>query len=408
MPKVSVVIPVYNVEAWLPDCLDSVLHQSLQDIEIICIDDASPDRCPAILDDYASRYANIQVIHLTENRRQGYGRNRGMDLASGEYIYFLDSDDMITPESMEELCRLADRDCLDGIFFDSVMLCEDPSLERFAAAYPAVWKKDYPEEVISGQELFAAFMRQQEWTCYVQRQFWRLDFLRREKVRFPDGVEHEDELFAFEAILLAERVRLIHRPYFIRRYRKNSVLTTPPTAKNFHGYFMNSVLMDGFLAERGITLPEAKKRALVMYGLAARYYQVLHEKENMTAWFRERELPLYRIFEASMQESIRYRDMRDGLEEQLRSSRKIYIYGAGAVAETAYKTLEQNNYIVEGFLVSRKENNPAVLHCRPVLTPDEVRPEEGAVILTAMTKLYEEQVRPGLESSGWTVVSFRG
>ena len=408
MPKVSIVIPVYNVEAWLPDCLDSVLRQSLQDIEIICIDDASPDGCPAILDDYASRYANIQVIHLKENRRQGYGRNRGMDLATGEYIYFLDSDDMIAPKSMEELCRFADRDCLDGIFFDSVMLCEDPALERFAAAYPAVWKNSNPEEVVSGQELFASFVNHQEWTCYVQRQFWRLDFLRREGVRFPDGVEHEDELFAFEAILLAKRVRLVHRPYFIRRYRKNSVLTTPPTAKNFHGYFMNFVLMGEFLMERGITLTEAKKRVAGIYGIMSRYYQTLHEKEDMTVWFREQELPLYRFYELSLLESIRYQSMREGLEERLRNCRKIYIYGAGAIAEAAYRTLDQNRFIVEGFLVSRKENNPSVLHCRPVLTPDEVRPENGAVILTAMTKLFEEQVRPGLESSGWTVLSFRG
>ncbi len=145
-----------------------------------------------------------------------------------------------------------------------------------------------------------------------------------------------------------------------------------------------------------------------MYGLMSRYYQTLHEKENMAVWFREQELPLYRFYEASLLESVRYQYMRNGLEEQLRNSKKIYIYGAGAIAEVAYRTLEQNGFIVEGFLVSRKENNPDVLHCRPVLTPAEVRPEDGAVVLTAMTKFYEDQVRHGLESSGWTVISFRG
>ena len=122
MIKVSVVIPVYNVEKYLPACLDSVLSQSLREIEVICIDDASPDRSGEILDDYAARDARVRVLHLTENHMQGYGRNRGIEMAEGKYIYLLDSDDMITPDAMEKLCDLADRDVLDGIFFDSQVI----------------------------------------------------------------------------------------------------------------------------------------------------------------------------------------------------------------------------------------------------------------------------------------------
>ena len=103
MIKVTVVIPVYNVEAYLPACLDSVLGQSLEEIEIICIDDASPDRCGAILDEYAEKDKRVKVIHLPENHKQGYGRNRGEEAARGKYIYFLDSDDMITGTALEEM-----------------------------------------------------------------------------------------------------------------------------------------------------------------------------------------------------------------------------------------------------------------------------------------------------------------
>ena len=95
MPLVSVIIPVYNTEKYLPECLNSVLSQTLRDIEVICIDDASPDNCGKILDEYAQRDSRVKVIHLPENHRQGYGRNRGIERSSGEYLYFLDSDDMI-------------------------------------------------------------------------------------------------------------------------------------------------------------------------------------------------------------------------------------------------------------------------------------------------------------------------
>ena len=103
MSKVSVIIPVYKTEAYLPECLDSVLSQTLGDLEVICIDDCSPDRSGEILDAYARRDGRVQVIHLPENRRQGYGRNRGLERATGEYVYFLDSDDMIEPQALEAI-----------------------------------------------------------------------------------------------------------------------------------------------------------------------------------------------------------------------------------------------------------------------------------------------------------------
>ena len=135
MIKVSIVIPVYKVEKYLPACLDSVLSQSLQDIEVICIDDASPDRCPEMLDEYAARDARVRVLHLPENHQQGYGRNRGTEMARGKYVYFLDSDDMITPEALEELYALAEKDRLDCIYFDSQVIFANKELETKNATY---------------------------------------------------------------------------------------------------------------------------------------------------------------------------------------------------------------------------------------------------------------------------------
>ena len=88
MEKVSVIIPVYRVEAYLPACLDSVLGQSLRELECICIDDHSPDRCGAILDEYAARDGRVRVLHLAENHMQGYGRNRGSKWPGGNTFTF--------------------------------------------------------------------------------------------------------------------------------------------------------------------------------------------------------------------------------------------------------------------------------------------------------------------------------
>ena len=94
MPKVSVIVPVYNTEKYLRQCLDSVVNQTLQDIEVICIDDGSTDDSKRILDEYAHRDARI-LVYSKENGGQSSARNKGMDLAQGDYLYFLDSDDYI-------------------------------------------------------------------------------------------------------------------------------------------------------------------------------------------------------------------------------------------------------------------------------------------------------------------------
>lgn len=106
--KISVIVPVYNVERYLERCVKSILEQSLKDIEIILIDDGSPDNCPAICDQYASQYKNVKVIHK-ENQGLGFARNSGMEMASGEYLAFVDSDDYIAPNSLKRLYEEAQK-----------------------------------------------------------------------------------------------------------------------------------------------------------------------------------------------------------------------------------------------------------------------------------------------------------
>lgn len=107
-PKVSVIIPVYNVEAFLPRCLDSIVGQSLRQIEIICVDDESPDNSIAILRDYAARDSRIRIISQ-QNKRQGGARNTGFDAATGEFVAFIDSDDWLDVDYFECLYEAAVR-----------------------------------------------------------------------------------------------------------------------------------------------------------------------------------------------------------------------------------------------------------------------------------------------------------
>lgn len=102
MPKVSVIVPVYNAEKYLQECVDSILRQTLTDLELILVDDGSTDSSPAICDRYAEQDARVQVIHKP-NGRAASARNAGLRAASGEYVAFVDSDDWISPEMYEKM-----------------------------------------------------------------------------------------------------------------------------------------------------------------------------------------------------------------------------------------------------------------------------------------------------------------
>ncbi|MBQ9250014.1 MAG: glycosyltransferase [Oscillospiraceae bacterium] len=402
MVHVSIVIPVYNVEAWLPACLDSVLGQTLRELEVICIDDASPDGCPAILDDYARRDPRVRVIHLPENHQQGYGRNRGLEAAQGKYVYFLDSDDMITPDAMEKLFTLAERDRLDGIFFDSQVLFESEELAKKNANYPDRRHGSYEDKVYTGQALFDAFIEQQEWTCYVQRQFWNRDFILRNDVWFPESTEHEDEFFPFKALLLAQRARYVPELFFIRRYRENSVMTRPAHPKDFHGYFINYCRMIDFVESAGLKSRSIDLNIVHMYERMLRFYPLFAAQQDPDAWFQtEAEKARYRFFDYSQKAKIYYEEKLRAFDVVIPKTCQIWIYGAGIIGKRAFETMVNNGYLVQGFLVTSKAGNPDILLGREVLPISDVTLDENSVVVIAVSSGYHDEMRTVAEEKGW-------
>jgi glycosyltransferase involved in cell wall biosynthesis len=124
MPKVSVLVAVYNAEAFLPECLDSLLGQTYHDIQVICIDDCSTDGSLRILQDYAARDARIEVITLSENGGQAHARNEGLKHAQGDFICMLDADDWFASDAIEQAVAAFDEQT-DCVLFDVVMRYDD-------------------------------------------------------------------------------------------------------------------------------------------------------------------------------------------------------------------------------------------------------------------------------------------
>ena len=387
--KVSVIIPVYNVEKYLPDCLDSVLGQSLQELECICINDASPDRCGEMLDEYAARDERVRVLHLPENHMQGYGRNRGLEMAQGEYVYFLDSDDMVTPNAMEELYSLAKRDDLDGIFFDSQVLIESDKVAHFADSYLCMRKGTYPDEVMTGKNLLEAFIKNKEWMVYVQRHFWRRDYLLQNEIFSLEKTEHEDELFSFMAALLAKRVRYVRKDYFIHRYRSNSVMTRTPHPKDFVGYFRTFLQMVDFADEHQLSGLGVDYSLYLMFQNALRFLDDFKNREDPSEWFLPDEQSDLRLFLAFLkcQETMRIEEEK--LWAPLTVYNRIWLYGAGRVARSVFMRLRKCGIRISGFLVTSMDGNPEQLFDLPVYPIETIStlPDNEAVVVAMATSM---------------------
>lgn len=115
MPKVSIIVPIYNVEKYLDRCMQSLLKQTLKDIEIVMVDDGSPDNCPKMCDEYARRDERVKVIHK-QNAGLGYARNSGLEIATGEYVAFVDSDDYAELSAYERMYNSVNNHKADAIF----------------------------------------------------------------------------------------------------------------------------------------------------------------------------------------------------------------------------------------------------------------------------------------------------
>ena len=207
MVKVSVIVPIYNNERYLRECLDSIVNQTLKDIEIICIDDGSTDNSSNIVDEYALKDSRIKVIHK-KNEGLGKAYNLGMSLADGEYIGMVESDDFAELNMFENLYNLAksnDADIVKGNFFfyTSSPLCNYVSNDIKNEWIDKITNiKEFGEILTIPSQLFWAAL-------------YRKDFIYKHNIRFLEtpGASYQDVSFAFKTTALAERIFLTSKPY---------------------------------------------------------------------------------------------------------------------------------------------------------------------------------------------------
>lgn len=242
-PKVSVIIPVYNTEKYLSLCLGSIVGQTLEDIEIICVNDGSTDGCADILAKFERKNSNLYVYHQ-ENGGLSAARNTGLQHARGEYVYFMDSDDYLDLTALEDLYNIATADQLDVVYFGAKSFFEDQddALDKKNLYYVNAYRRNgsYPD-VMTGKEMLVKQQKNKDYYTSVCIQFYRTQYLRDNELMFYEGLLHEDNLFSIAAMVKAQKVRCINNTYFYRRVRHDSIMTTPTNYRNILGYYLTAI-----------------------------------------------------------------------------------------------------------------------------------------------------------------------
>ena len=217
MVKISVIVPVYNVEKYISECLDSILSQDLTDIEVICIDDGSTDGSLDVLRDYQMKDNRIRLF-AQDNKGLGNARNVGMDNACGEYITFIDSDDYFTENAFRKVYDISKNTDADFTLFKLMNFNDEtrrasqinyfnmPFLKKFEGNtfnYDDVGERLYNISVTAPGKLF------------------KRSFI--DKLRFPENLIFEDTPFIIEAIFMADKMYFLDEYLYMRRIRKDSI-----------------------------------------------------------------------------------------------------------------------------------------------------------------------------------------
>lgn len=207
MTKVSVIVPVYNVEEYLEKCLDSLVNQTLKDIEIIIINDGSPDNSQKIIDNYTKKYKNIIAIKDT-NHGQGHARNKGIKIAKSKYIMFLDSDDTLELNSIEKMYNIMEKENSDVVVADINKIVKDN--KQYFKNYYKYSEKDNINLMLSHPGPVA--------------KLYKKDIFVKNNIKFLENVYYEDLAMTPVLSLYIDKVNYLNEPIYNYLIRENSTM----------------------------------------------------------------------------------------------------------------------------------------------------------------------------------------
>lgn len=399
MIKVSVIVPVYNTEAMLRTCIESLIHQTLQEIEMIFIEDGSTDGSPVILQEYQEKDARIRILYNDRNMGEAFSRNKGLANVKGKYIQFVDSDDFIDLNALEVLYHMAEADNLDMCYVGMKIHVEgnaDSSKlqESICGKYPGVYK---------GRELIETFVEKDEFFLYLCSVFYRTEFVRQsglwfQKLRIGLGGD-----FILRALCMAQRAAVCGEKFYHYRVHGNSVM---------HGADAKKELLAGQIAQYISVLrlfaQEDNRDGLVSF-LRYQYRKIAGGIQMLSVAGRkeiedklEDGFAKY-VFCELLQENALYGITFDSETiRRIQQKDMVIVYGAGYASRELIGVLQQHGIEILGFAVTKRNDGKTSLYGHHIYEIQELgQYHDRAVVVVAANRKYNREIGETLKQYGF-------
>lgn len=419
MIKVSVIVPVYNTEAMLRTCIESLIHQTLQEIEMIFIEDGSTDGSPAVLQEYQEEDARIRILYNERNMGAAGARNRGLAIAEGKYIQFVDSDDFIDLNALEVLYQAAEADHLDMCYVGMKIHGEGNAnrnsnrnankeadrnvnknadnsklQESICGKYPGVYK---------GRELIEMFVEKDEFFLYLCSVFYRREFVRENELWFQELRIGEGGDFILRALCMAQRAAVCGEKLYHYRVHENSVM---------HGADAKKELLAGQIAQYISVLrlfaQEDNRDGLVsflryQYRKIAGGIQMLSVKDRKEIEDKLEDGFAKYVFCELLQENALYGIAFDSETiRRIQQKDMVIVYGAGYASRELTGVLQQHGVEIIGFAVTKRNNGKTSLYGHHVYEIQELEQyRDRAIVLVAANRKYNREIGETLEQYGF-------
>lgn len=406
--KVSVIIPVYNVERYLAECLESVISQDMREAEFICIDDGSEDGSPDILSKYAKADDRICIIRQ-ENQGLSCARNAGINHARGEYLLFLDSDDCIAEGTLKRLYQTAHEEELEILAFDAKCVYETEQLKKTEYKDFYYQRKKAYANVQTGEELFCDMMENDDFCDAAWLLFIKRSWLKQEGILFKPGILHEDCLFSFLCFVNVHRIA--HRKWECLHYRirENSIMTSKPSCASLSGRLICYREIIGFLISRRLSerMRDAvsKYAEFIMYNIKYTDFALEDsQKEPMESLsgvdrMLMNSLGVGRIGPYTVNAVI----YELGFQTLVGSCEKVLLYGAGKIGRTVWNYLKKKGMSkkVIGFAVSEKTADCSEIDGIKIKLIYEYKADDRTLVLITARWDYQKTMEINARNAGF-------
>ncbi|MBE6813972.1 MAG: glycosyltransferase [Ruminococcaceae bacterium] len=394
MPRISVIIPVYNVEKYLAECLDSVINQTEKDIEIICVEDCSTDSSLRILHEYAKKDDRIVILQNEVNSGLSVTRNNGLNIAQGEYVLFVDSDDLIEPTLIETTLKYA---------IDVDMVCfnykeyNPQNIGNFSHSYLI------EDGLYSNEDYFVESADKNSFVVVAVSKLYRREFLIQNNLQFEPDMLYEDNLFYLQCVLKANKIYSVNEQLYIYRIRQDSIMTKKLQPKNVNDYFkliFTTTLeyIENDVSEKFSIAIEHFIAAIINTYINMNK-QYIYDNANFDGTVCNK---LQRVFSSKIIGLDNRIKFSTNQIETLNNKGKVLVYGAGDIARKTINYLDLLDVSITGVAVSDAKNNRKSLMGHTVkLLSDYERIKDDCVVIIAVSSKFSNEIEDCLREQGF-------